>query len=160
MKIELVLSGTYLHLGKVYQKVDSAKKRIAYTVKDSVGDHLLAQRNERDIPYFRMVKDTAPAHIAAAKRHEKGGIPTPEADLAAAAAVNAANATADAAALKVAAAAAVAKADAADAAATAATAAAPTPAPADAVVDDADVDDDDLNIDDMSDEDDAEAVAL
>ena len=50
MKIELVLSGTYLCQGKVYQKVDQAGKRLAYTVAESVGNHLIAQRNERDIP--------------------------------------------------------------------------------------------------------------
>ena len=78
MKIELVLSGTYLHCGKVYQKVDQAGNRLAYTVSESVGDHLVAQRNERDIPYFRMVSEATPAHLAAAKRHEKGGKIEPE----------------------------------------------------------------------------------
>lgn len=80
MKIELVLSGTYLHAGKVYQKVDQSGKRLAYTVPEGVGNHLIEQRNERDIPYFRMVSEATPAHLAAAKRHEKGGKIEPEPD--------------------------------------------------------------------------------
>jgi|Cruoilmetagenom7_1024161.scaffolds.fasta_scaffold04281_5 hypothetical protein len=78
MKIELVLSSTYLCQGKVYQKVDATGKRLAYTVADGIGNHLLAQRSERDIPYFRMVNEETPAHVPATKRHEKGGVPQPE----------------------------------------------------------------------------------
>jgi hypothetical protein len=78
MKIQLILSGTYLHNGKVYQRKDNTGKAVTYTVPRVTGEHLLAQRSERDIPYFRLLDDAAPAVVPATKRIEKGGVLTPE----------------------------------------------------------------------------------
>lgn len=74
MKVELVLSKTYVCMGKVY---NSGR---AYEVSTKVGRHLLAQANERHIPYFRKAADGAQAHIAPAKSINKGGIPVPVED--------------------------------------------------------------------------------
>lgn len=79
MKIQLVLSGTYLFKGKVFQRKGPDGNQATYVVSKADGDHLLAQRNERDIPYFRMVDSDAPAVVPADKRVEKGGVPQPEA---------------------------------------------------------------------------------
>jgi hypothetical protein len=78
MKIQLVLSGTYLFRGKVFQKKGADGKQATYNVDKSTGDHLLAQRNERDVPYFRLVQEDTPAVLPADKRVEKGGIPQSE----------------------------------------------------------------------------------
>lgn len=78
MKIQLVLSGTYLFRGKVFQRKDGTGKSMTYSVNKKDGEHLLSQRNERDVPYFRLVQDDAPAVLPATKRVEKGGVPQPE----------------------------------------------------------------------------------
>jgi hypothetical protein len=78
MKIQLVLSGTYLFKGKVFQRKDAQGKTLTYTVSKAVGDYLLEQRSERDVPYFRLVQEDTPAVVPASKRVEKGGIPQPE----------------------------------------------------------------------------------
>jgi hypothetical protein len=80
MKIQLVLSGTYLFRGKVFQRKDGTGKALSYSVSKQDGDHLLSQRNERDVPYFRLVQDDVPAVLPAAKRVEKGGVPQPESE--------------------------------------------------------------------------------
>jgi hypothetical protein len=67
-KVELILSKTYVYKGKIFEKGRP------YVVSDSDSKHLLAQRNERDIPYFRMT-DAGPAHMPANKRSDKGGTP-------------------------------------------------------------------------------------
>ena len=68
-KVEIVLSQTYLYKGKVFEKGKGP-----YAVTDKVAKHLLAQRNERDIPYFRESSES-PAMIPGAKRSDKGGKP-------------------------------------------------------------------------------------
>ena len=47
--ISLVLSNTYICKGKVYEA------KVNYEVADSMADHLLKQRNERGLRYFRLV---------------------------------------------------------------------------------------------------------
>ncbi len=74
MKVELVLSKTYVCQGKVY---NSGR---AYEVTTKVGRHLLAQGNERNVPYFRQAAESAQAHIAPTKSINKGGIPVPVED--------------------------------------------------------------------------------
>lgn len=68
-KVEVILSQTYLYKGKVFEKGKGP-----YAVTDKDAKHLLAQRNERDIPYFRASEDS-PAMIPGAKRSDKGGKP-------------------------------------------------------------------------------------
>lgn len=68
-KVEVVLSQTYLYKGKVFERGKGP-----YAVSEQAAKHLLAQRNERDIPYFRL-SDESPAMIPAAKRSDKGGVP-------------------------------------------------------------------------------------
>ena len=74
MKVELILSKTYVCLGKVYNGGRS------YEVTTKIGRHLLAQSNERNVPYFRKAADGAPAYIAPKKSIDKGGIPVPVED--------------------------------------------------------------------------------
>ena len=74
MKVELILSNTYVCLGKVYNN------KVAYEVSAKVGRHLLAQANERNVPYFRKAADSAQAHLAPKKSVNKGGIPIPVED--------------------------------------------------------------------------------
>lgn len=78
MKIQLVLAGTYLFKGKVFQRKDAQGKTLTYNVSKADGDYLLGQRSERDIPYFRLVQEETPAVKPAEKRIEKGGVPQPD----------------------------------------------------------------------------------
>lgn len=73
-KVELVLSNTYVYRGKVFERNGGP-----YVVSDSDGNHLLAQRNERDIPYFRL-SEAEGAVTPPDKRSDKGGAsrPAPE----------------------------------------------------------------------------------
>lgn len=74
MKIELVLSKTYVCQGKVYNNGR------AYEVSAKTAKHLLAQQSERNVPYFRKAADDAQAHLAPKKSITKGGIPIPVED--------------------------------------------------------------------------------
>lgn len=69
-QVELVLSNTYVYKGKVFEKNG------AYVVSDSDAAHLLAQKNERDIPYFRLSESDSPV-VPPAKRTDKGGVARP-----------------------------------------------------------------------------------
>ncbi len=72
MKIELILSKTYVHSGKVYNR------GIVYEVSKKAAKHLLAQSNERNVFYFRRAADDdAQAHLAPKKSINKGGVPIP-----------------------------------------------------------------------------------
>lgn len=80
MKIELILSKTYICQGKVYNKADTSGKNIVYEVSAKTGRHLLAQSNERNVPYFRKAADGVMGHLAPRKSVTKGGIPIPVED--------------------------------------------------------------------------------
>jgi len=72
VKIELMLSKTYVHSGKVYNR------GVVYEVSKKAAKHLLAQNNERNVFYFRRAADdNAPAFEAPKKSINKGGVPTP-----------------------------------------------------------------------------------
>jgi hypothetical protein len=66
-KVELVLANTYVYKGKVFEKNKS------YVVGDGDAEHLLDQRNERDIPYFRL-SSSNDVLVPPSKRTDKGGI--------------------------------------------------------------------------------------
>lgn len=80
MKVELVLSRTYICQGKVYNNTDVAGNKVVYEVDAKTGRHLLRQSNERNVPYFRKAADDAAAHLAPKKSVDKGGIPIPVED--------------------------------------------------------------------------------
>ena len=72
MKIELILSKTYVHGGKVYNR------GVVYEVPKKAAKHLLGQSNERNVFYFRRaMDDDALAHLAPKKSINKGGVPIP-----------------------------------------------------------------------------------
>lgn len=65
-KVELLLSKTYVYKGKIFEKGKT------YGISDTDASHLIAQRNERDVPYFRLTESTE-AVAPASKRSDKGG---------------------------------------------------------------------------------------
>lgn len=80
MKVELILSKTYVCMGKVYNNTDVSGKKVVYEVSTKVGRHLLAQANERNVPYFRKSAGGDQAYLAPKKSVNKGGIPVPVED--------------------------------------------------------------------------------
>lgn len=72
MKIELILSKTYVCGGKVYNR------GVIYEVSKKMAKHLLAQSNERNVFYFRRAADDGvQAYEAPKKSIDKGGVPLP-----------------------------------------------------------------------------------
>jgi hypothetical protein len=69
-QVELVLSNTYVYKGKVFEKNNP------YVVSDADAGHLLSQKNERDIPYFRLTESESPM-LPPSKRTDKGGVARP-----------------------------------------------------------------------------------
>lgn len=59
--VELVLSNTFVYKGKIFEKGKT------YGVSDGDARHLVAQKTERDIPYFRLTDAGSPVAPAARK---------------------------------------------------------------------------------------------